>query len=349
MKFTYSSEQINDNSTPPRQPKPVERRPTTRESHSIGCVLAGIVALAALGGGVWWLCGTREDAGAAKSAASDVTTSTAESNPAGDTDSKETPKVTVSQVKAYLTPSEAEILQLYSYVINSPFLAENFQYANRMKIIPLIYEETNDIVNAVASCIGTVKGDQVVNFHGKITLYGGAARYARLVGLAAAMEDNGYKEMLKNLVTTMPSGLCSKCGEDDCIRYIAQSELVNAFASEKIRQRAMSYSSGTLVSVLAHEAGHQALGHLLSKKQKPNLEIDRNQEREADSFASSIISASPFGEYIFAGTLFWHYAHAIQAGQSDDGNGDHPLSRERFENFVRANREKAEAMGITVK
>ena len=120
-------------------------------------------------------------------------------------------------------------------------------------------------------------------------------------------------------------------------------------ADKQIRLKAISYSSGTIVSVLAHESGHHALGHLLSFSEKTNLEIDRNQEREADSFASSVISASPFGEYIFAGTLFWHYAVAVQADGASDEGSNHPLSRERFENFVRANAEKAAALGITLK
>ena len=83
-------------------------------------------------------------------------------------------------------------------------------------------------------------------------------------------------------------------------------------------------------------------------REKKNIEIDRNEEREADSFASSVISASPFGEYIFAGTLFWHYAMAMQSDTDSDLASNHPLSRERFENFVRSNSEKAAAMGITL-
>ena len=155
--------------------------------------------------------------------------------------------------------------------------------------------------------------------------------------------------MLKKFVTAMPRSFCARCNDDDCVKFISENGLGVAFADEKIRQKAISYSSGTIVSVLAHECGHHALGHLLGFSEKRNLEIDRNQEREADSFASSIISASPFGEYIFAGTLFWHYAVAMQVDGVTDAASNHPLSKERFENFVRANAEKAAAMGIVLK
>ena len=257
-------------------------------------------------------------------------------------------KATVEQIKAYLTPSEAEIEQLYSYIVSAPFVAENLQYSKRLKDIPFIYMATNDIVNAVS-------GRSVVEHEGKKDLvfhtvfFGGAARYARLVGLAAALQDAGHKDMLKKFVVAMPRSFCARCTEKDCVEFISANGLAPAIVDEKIRQKAVSYSSGTIVSVLAHECGHHALGHLLSFREKANLEIDRNEEREADSFASSVISASPFGEYIFAGTLFWHYAVAMQSDTDSDLARDHPLSRERFENFVRANAEKAAAMGITLK
>lgn len=251
------------------------------------------------------------------------------------------------QVKSYITPSDAEVEQLYRYVVNAPFVAENLQYSGRLKEIPFLYVSTNDVVNAAAGRrIVEKDGKKGLAFH--TVFFGGAARYARLVGLAAALQDAGHKDMLKKFVAAMPRRFCARCSEEDCVKFIADNGLAAAFADEKIRQKAVSYSSGTIVSILAHECGHHALGHLLSFPEKENLEIDRNQEREADSFASSVISASPFGEYIFAGTLFWHYALAMQAG---DGNGasSHPHSKERFENFVRANAEKAAAMGISVK
>lgn len=256
-------------------------------------------------------------------------------------------EITVADVKSYLTPSNAEIEQLYTYVVNSPFLKENLQYVDRMKSVDFLYVSTNDTVNAFA-------GRRVVENDGKKQLafhtvvFGGAARYARLVGLAAAIEDNGHKDMLKKFVEAMPKSFCGSCSEAECVKFIQDNGLDRALANESIRQKAVSYSSGTIVSVLAHETGHHALGHLLSVAEKRNLEISRNQEREADSFASSIISTSPFGEYIFAGTLFWHYAIATQADAASDTASDHPLSKERFENFVRANAEKASAMGISI-
>ena len=280
----------------------------------------------------------------------DASTASSPSDPAsnGDKNAKDAEvKVTVEQIKAYLTPSEAEMEQLYSYIVSAPFVAENLQYSKRLKGIPFIYMATNDIVNAVSGRRVVEKGGKKdLAFH--TVFFGGAARYARLAGLAAALQDAGHKDMLSKFVSAMPRKFCARCTEDECVAFIAKNGLAPAIVDEKIRQRAVSYSSGTIVSVLAHECGHHSLGHLLAFREKANLEIDRNEEREADSFASSVISASPFGEYIFAGTLFWHYAMAMQGDADSDLASNHPLSRERFENFVRANAEKAAAMGITL-
>jgi len=256
-------------------------------------------------------------------------------------------RISEDQIRAYLTPAEAEMAQLYGYVIQAPFVTENLQYRERLQSVDFAYIATNDVVNAFS-------GRRVLKKDGKMALafhtifWGGAARYARMVGLAAAVQDAGKSGFLKRFISQMPPYMCGRCNEEDCVAYLRRSGIDGYIAEASIRQRAISYSSGTIVSVIAHESGHHALGHLLSTAEKGNLEIDRNQEREADSFASSVISASPFGEYIFAGTLFWHYAVAMQSDGNSDISRDHPLSKERFENFVRANREKAAAMGITV-
>jgi len=257
-------------------------------------------------------------------------------------------KVNADSALEYLTPSEAEIRQLYGYVASSPVVSENLQYRDRMDGMKLVYVPTNDIVNAVARRRVHKAKDGKVKILFDMAVYGGATRYARLVGLAAAQEESGIKGALRRLVEKMPRRLCSQCTETDALKVVENAGLAPALADPAIRQKAVSYSSGMLIGVLAHEVGHHSLGHLLAFEEKTNLEIARNREREADSFASSVISASPFGEYIFAGTLFWHYAVAMQSDADSDAGLSHPLSRERFENFVRSNRDKAAAMGIVL-
>ncbi len=336
-KYTFSSEEMTGHET--QAPSDVRQPP--KRGGGLLWVVVVLVALA-VAAGVWWAL--RRDG--APSGGQDAGAGNGQEEK--QVRVGERPAVAEEQVAAYLTPSAAEVEQLYGYVVNAPFVAENLQYRERLKSTAFVYVATNDVVNAYSGrrVVENDGGEKGLAFH--IVFMGGAARYARLVGLAAALQDAGHKDMLKRFVAAMPRSFCGRCNEDECKKFIAENGLAEAIADASIRQRALSYSSGTIVSVLAHECGHQALGHLLAFSEKQNLEIDRNQEREADSFASSVISACPFGEYIFAGTLFWHYAVAMQSdGQTDAGN-NHPLSRERFENFVRANSDKAAAMGIVL-
>ena len=127
--------------------------------------------------------------------------------------------------------------------------------------------------------------------------------------------------------------------------------LYTALDRDEIRMKANGISAGMILTILAHEMGHIVLGHV-AHTSGIGLEISRNQEREADSFASSVISASPFGEYMFVGMLFWHYAlmllEGAQPAAGDDGESQtHPCSRERYENLVKANPSKAAVFGLS--
>ena len=69
--------------------------------------------------------------------------------------------------------------------------------------------------------------------------------------------------------------------------------------------------------------------------------------RGADSFASSVISSSPFGEFMVMGTLLWELAWVWceqAAGRTQATT--HPLARERLMDFIRANAAVAAELGI---
>ena len=63
---------------------------------------------------------------------------------------KEAGSVADGQLREYLTPSEAEMIQMYGYVIQAPFVTENLQYRDRIGKADFAYIATNDVVNAFA-------------------------------------------------------------------------------------------------------------------------------------------------------------------------------------------------------
>ena len=59
-------------------------------------------------------------------------------------------EVTPQQLRAFLTPSSAEALQLYGYVVQTPFVTENLRYREHLTDVDFLYVATNDTVNAFA-------------------------------------------------------------------------------------------------------------------------------------------------------------------------------------------------------
>jgi hypothetical protein len=121
-------------------------------------------------------------------------------------------------------------------------------------------------------------------------------------------------------------------------------------ADEHAISLARSYIAAMESFVIAHEAGHIALGHTQGARQ--NLDVSRNQEREADSFAASTLSTSPFRDYLFLGSVFvtiiFTWTEAVSGNRPAT---THPLGRERFFNLLRSNSaaadEVARRFGLT--
>ena len=247
-------------------------------------------------------------------------------------------------VSDYFKPSEAELSQLFEYVRNSSAVKENLQYAKIMERVRFFYQPDDDTMNAFAALRKLDKDKDTLTR--VVVFFGGAARFSKVASLAVASHLSGDKLAPARLVKALAPADCGKLGLSRVVSLVNEAGLGSALADEATRAKAKSVSAGMILGILAHEAGHQALGHTFNVSEKVNLDISRNQEREADSFASSVIADSPFGEYILAGTLFWHFALASQQG--DAIATTHPLSKERFENFVRANPELAQSMGISL-
>ena len=247
-------------------------------------------------------------------------------------------------VARYFEPSEAEMTQLFEYVRSAANVKENLQYAEVMKGVRFFYLADDDTVNAYASIKRLDKESE--ELQRVIVLLGGAVRFSKVASLAVAAHLCGDKQAPVRLVQALGGYDFGKFDLDSVARLVNAAGLGSALKDESVQSKAKSVAAGMILGILAHEAGHHALGHTLNTFDKVNLDISRNQEREADSFASSVIASSPFGEYILAGTLFWHFALASQQG--DAVATTHPLSKERFENFVRANAELAASMGISL-
>jgi len=100
-----------------------------------------------------------------------------------------------------------------------------------------------------------------------------------------------------------------------------------------------------VLAVVAHELGHICLSHTLSLEDSNTC--SRNDERQADLFAFSVIATTPFAKYNAMATLFVDILFEWMGGGSEDTATTHPHSKERVMNCLASNHMVFRAYGIT--
>jgi hypothetical protein len=256
---------------------------------------------------------------------------------------------------SFIHPSEPEIRQSSQYVFNSVFIQTNDQYRDRINAVTFVVDLEDPTVNAFArdDKVGE-ETDGTPKTKPYIRVLGGIARTYRLIAAGLALhiqltDQGGSPSHLPRLFQHLGDEIIANNGTfpdyvgEDLYSKCLGAEIETAFESgnELFFSLSRSLCTAMEMSVIAHEAGHIALGHTRGKTL--NYDMSRNQEREADSFAASCLSTSPFRDYLFLGQVFsdiifcW-VDHAI----ASDEVSTHPASRERFDNTFRSMKETAE-------
>lgn len=246
------------------------------------------------------------------------------------------------------------------FVLDSPYILTNPQYCQRVASTTFSYRPDDPKVNAYAR-------DDAPDVSGipqaSIVLFGGLVTACHLASTALAAYVQARKESAPDADLVSLRGFLRGLGQEirdgggNLTHAAGATLLVNSIgrlahsAKEQIHDSTQSYASAMVMSVVAHEAGHIALGHTLTAAEL-NYDTRRNQEREADSFAASVLSSSPFREYLFLGQVL---VSVILCWTQSDGRETapttHPLARERFMNALRSNTsaaaEAADNLGMT--
>ena len=243
-------------------------------------------------------------------------------------------------IGTYFNPSEEEMRHLWEIIRTSPHITENKLYSAVIANVDFRYLADNDSVNAFAAMHkpdGLGLGQKPI-----LCLLGGYVRISRVLALAYAANQSGITNAMPRLV-----GIWKKLSDgfsDSTMKtFVEETGLSMVASSPEILVKAKAISSGMILATLAHEAGHHALGHLHGRVDSATREVSRNQEREADSFEASIMSVSPFGEFMLNGDLLYYAIDAKVGG----GGYTHPYSEERFNNLVKANPVLAKAIGLS--
>ena len=245
---------------------------------------------------------------------------------------------------SFVLPFEHQIEQSASFVFKSEFIQSNSQYKQRINAVTLDVQLENPTVNAYATD----------DPNPQIIFMGGMARAIRVsaAGLSLHMQlrEQGTApthlrrlfQHLGNSISENQGTFPQQVGEELYLECMGK-EIDAALGSGTDQFVSLARDFGAVMEmyVIAHEAGHIALGHTLG----PTLSYDmsRNQEREADSFASSCLSTSPFRDKLFLGQVFatvilsW-MDHAAATNEVTT----HPSSHDRFLSALQSNKEAAE-------
>ena len=266
------------------------------------------------------------------------------------------------EVSGLLIPQAEQISQSASFVFSSPFIARNAQYADVVRRIRFAILLDDPEVNAFATSRPCTLPDGRTVEPPVIAFLGGLATALRLGSAALAVEIRGERGRkseaaglsLKDTFQRMGKGVTQSGGnlEVDAAIDIFGECLRPAIppGEERFVSLARDYAAAMDMFVVAHEAGHIALGH--THGQAANFDVSRNQEREADSFAASVLSSCPFRGNLFLGQVFVTIVFTwVEHAARVRGATTHPVARDRFacafESNSQAAREAAEEFGLT--
>ena len=248
-----------------------------------------------------------------------------------------------------LATTDEDVQQIAKFVFYSTHVQTNPMYKERASRTNLKFLPRVDVVNAFAT-EQEVKGIDVAP--PLIAIFGGMANATRLaaigLGIDAINKTNHGRQILVSVIKSIGESIINSNGGfslKDSEKVFEQLGLAEKISSGEIIRKGRSYAASMNMAVIAHELGHIALGHTLGRGH--SSEISRNQEREADSFASSVASASPFSDYIVAGGIFWWVILTwVESIAGNPVEATHPHSRDRLMDYIRANREQALGVGI---
>jgi len=245
-----------------------------------------------------------------------------------------------------------DLRMLAAMVFHAPFVQTNplyAQFADTTAFVPLMEEP---VVNAFAA-------HQPLEINGKgvdpplIVVMGGVVTAAALAAACHAEDSINPRrvegcrlaeafELIGEIIVSSGGCISQEDAEMVSEHVLSERGEENAHATRLAR----SVAAGTLVGIIAHELGHIALGHTLGEQS--SYEVSRNQERQADSFASCVTDQCPFSDHLVTGQILWWTI--LVWVEYAAGGGDattHPSSLERLLNCVRDNKATAESLGLT--
>ena len=241
----------------------------------------------------------------------------------------------ISHWRDFFRPSAGELKSSFEIVRSSSFIRNTPPYHAASQKVVFLFDPEDFMINAVA------------DRQNRIMMMGGLVNAQRLAAAVFSLLDEGSetastarsatKQLLGSLLGALRrKGRLEPEQAENIFSAISLTGSRRPDAKEHLPV-ARSIAQAAQAYVIAHELGHIALGHTQSNLPWSE-DVQRNQERETDSFASSTLSQAPFSEYLFMGqiaTLFVLLSNH-KKGASDHLD-THPHPEARFRSAYESN------------
>jgi hypothetical protein len=241
-----------------------------------------------------------------------------------------------SNSKFNTNSSQDDIEYIFEMVRRSSYVSQNPDYKNKATRTSIVLDKS-DTVNAYAQTLSAESH--------RITILSGLINACALmaVGIAQFRIDKDLEQLIKicNWIGTN----ASSSGKFSRKLIWEGVERFNYDVNGIVGIEANSYLVGSILSVTGHELGHICLSHTI--RGDWSNEVSRNDERQADLFAHSVVSTTPFASYTVLGTLFTEIIFAWMAKGHTGPATTHPHSTERVYNTINSHEEVLASLGIT--
>jgi hypothetical protein len=241
---------------------------------------------------------------------------------------------------------EADVESAYRTILASDLVQTRREYLARLALETQLEISDSKVVNAGAGRIpleqvmtqGSEEPDQTSGYVPKkyvIVVNQGLLDWSSaLAVVTATLDRTGSTRKARSMLKWMRKAVTVGCaGNDLLLRMWHKFRLEEDSVQEEVSRM---YAKTILLEVLAHECGHVCLGHAPYPGQDAHMSISRNDERQADSFASSVIQSSCLGAQGAVGAAMSNigFMWIHDAKDGDMRYGSHPDNMERLEKFL---------------
>lgn len=229
------------------------------------------------------------------------------------------------------------IKQLFAFIKQTGYINSNPSYNESANNTTIHLDDTEE-VNAYAD-------SKSANKH-IIVIYHGLIEALKFIGIALAVYEHN-----RNLIQLRDAcnfiGVNARSGFNQNKTDMGITELnYKQWLTDVVYERAKSFMSGSVLSVISHEMGHIALMH--TQRNEIDYTISRNDERQADLFAQSVISSLPYQESNIMASLFSEILFTWMSKEYGGPATTHPHSRERVYNTYNSHEQYFASMNLPI-